>query len=251
MKPLTDPQLLRYSRHLLLPQIDIEGQQKLLAASVLIIGAGGLGGPVAMYLAAAGVGRLYLADADQVDIGNLQRQIQFGQADIGRYKVNATQDTVNGINPEVQLIPLIRRLEGSELHDRIAAVDLVLDCTDNFDSRFEINAACHQAGKPLISGAAVGFDGQVSLFANRPDSACYRCLYPEQGMDDQSCSQSGIIAPMVGIVGSLQALEALKLLTGAGQGLDNRLLVIDGLNLQTRILQFKRDPACPCCGMAA
>lgn len=248
MKPLTDPQLLRYSRHLLLPQVDIEGQQKLLAASVLIVGAGGLGGPVAMYLAAAGVGRLYLADADQVDLGNLQRQIQFGQADIGRYKVNATQDTVNGINAEVQLIPVIRRLDGDELDDRVQAVDLVIDCTDNFDSRFAINAACVKAGKPLISGAAIGFEGQVVVLAKTPESACYRCLYPQEGSQGTSCSESGIIAPLVGLIGSLQALEALKLLTGAGQCLDNRLFVIDGLNLQTRTLRLRKDPACPCCG---
>lgn len=250
MTSLTDPQLLRYSRHILLPQIDLKGQQQLLASSVLVVGAGGLGGPVAMYLAAAGVGHIYLADADQIDLSNLQRQIQFGQADIGRYKVNATLDTVAGINAEVQLHPLICHLEGQDLDERVAAVDLVLDCTDNFTSRFAINASCRKFNKPLVSGAAIGFDGQVAVFMAGANSPCYQCLYPQQDEEGLTCSQAGVVAPLVGIIGSIQALEAIKLLTGAGQCLDGRLLVLDGLTMQTRVLQLKRDPACACCGSA-
>jgi adenylyltransferase/sulfurtransferase len=247
---MDDQQLLRYSRQIMLPEVDVDGQDKLLAARVLIIGLGGLGSPVALYLAAAGVGRLVLSDFDEVDLSNLQRQVIHRQADIGRPKVESARDNIVALNPEVEVIALNQRLEGDELLQQVAQADVVVDCCDNFATRFAINSACVQQRTPLVSGAAIRLEGQVSVFDSRdPDSPCYRCLFPDGGDDAaQTCANSGVIAPLVGMIGSTQALETLKLLTGFGTSLVGRLLLLDAKHLQWRSLNLGRDPDCPECG---
>ncbi|WP_408003602.1 molybdopterin-synthase adenylyltransferase MoeB [Pseudomonas saliphila] len=246
---MDDQQLLRYGRQILLPQIDIAGQQTLLKSSVLIVGLGGLGAPAALYLAAAGVGRLLLADHDSVDTTNLHRQIIHLTRDVGRAKVESAGDTLRALNTDVQLTLIERELEGETLTRAVQEVDLVLDCTDNFATRLAVNAACFAAGKPLVSGAAIRLEGQVSVFDPRlTDSPCYQCLYGESGEEALSCSEAGVIGPLVGMIGSLQALEALKLLVGFGEPLTGRLLLIDALTSRFREMRIKRDPACSCCG---
>tara|TARA_Y100000782_G_scaffold106222_1_gene126985 strand:+ start:320 stop:1069 length:750 start_codon:yes stop_codon:yes gene_type:complete len=246
-----DQQLLRYSRQILLPQIDIEGQQRLLNSRVLVVGVGGLGSPVALYLAAAGVGQLLLADPDQVDLSNLQRQVIHHAADIGRDKVASAAERVAAINPQVECRPLPSALAGAALQQAVGEVDLVLDCSDNFATRHAVNAACVQLGKPLVSGAAIRLEGQLSVFdPRREDSPCYQCLYGEGDEQALSCSEAGVVGPLVGMVGSLQALEALKLLAGFGEPLVGRLLLIDALDSRFRELRVRRDPACNCCGAA-
>ncbi|MGI3131744.1 molybdopterin-synthase adenylyltransferase MoeB [Halopseudomonas pachastrellae] len=248
---MDDQQLLRYSRQILLPQIDIEGQQRLLNSRVLVVGVGGLGSPVALYLAAAGVGQLLLADPDQVDLSNLQRQVIHHAADIGRDKVASAAERVAAINPQVECRPLPSALAGAALQQAVAEVDLVLDCSDNFATRHAVNAACVQLGKPLVSGAAIRLEGQLSVFdPRREDSPCYQCLYGEGDEQALSCSEAGVVGPLVGMVGSLQALEALKLLAGFGEPLVGRLLLIDALDSRFRELRVRRDPACNCCGAA-
>ncbi|AQZ93541.1 molybdopterin-synthase adenylyltransferase MoeB [Halopseudomonas phragmitis] len=245
---MNDQQLLRYSRQILLAQIDIDGQQRLLDSRVLIVGLGGLGAPVALYLAAAGVGELVLADHDQVDLTNLQRQVIHHQADIGRAKVSSAAERVRAINPEVKVRCLEQGLADRALSQAVASVDLVLDCTDNFVTRQAINAACMVEGKPLVSGAAIRLEGQLSVFdPRRADSPCYQCLYGEGDDTALSCSEAGVVGPLVGLVGSLQALEALKLLAGFGEPLVGRLLLIDALGSRFRELKVRRDPACTCC----
>jgi molybdopterin-synthase adenylyltransferase len=247
---MRDDQLLRYSRQVLLPQIDVEGQQRLLGSSALIIGLGGLGSPVALYLAAAGVGRLVLADHDQVDLSNLQRQILHQSAAVGQPKVESAVERLNALNPDVELCPLQSRLNGEALRQAVESVDLVLDCTDNFSTRQAINQACFEVGRPLVSGAAIRLEGQISVFdPARQDSPCYECLYGQGDDTALSCSEAGVVGPMVGIVGALQALEALKLLARFGEPLVGRLLLIDGLGTRFRELGIRRDPACPCCGV--
>ncbi len=248
---MDDQQLLRYSRQILLPQIDIEGQQRLLNSRVLVVGVGGLGSPVALYLAAAGVGQLLLADPDQVDLSNLQRQVIHHAADIGRDKVASAAERVAAINPQIDCRPLPSALAGAALQQAVAEVDLVLDCSDNFATRHAVNAACVQLGKPFVSGAAIRLEGQLSVFdPRREDSPCYQCLYGEGDEQALSCSEAGVVGPLVGMVGSLQALEALKLLAGFGEPLVGRLLLIDALDSRFRELRVRRDPACNCCGAA-
>lgn len=244
---MNDEQLLRYSRQIMLPSIGIEGQQRLLDASVLLIGLGGLGAPVAMYLAAAGIGRLTLVDFDQVDLSNLQRQIIHTTDRIGTPKVESAKQALAALNPEIEIECIGHQLEGEELSAQVRRADLVVDACDNFATRFAINAACHQNSTPLVSGAAIRMEGQVSVFPGKPGSPCYRCLYPENGQVEDTCTANGVLAPVVGIIGSIQATEAIKCLTGAGSTLDGRLLILDALHMQWRSLKLKADPHCPVC----
>jgi len=247
---LSDEELLRYSRQIMLPKFDIEGQLALKNARVLIIGLGGLGSPVALYLAAAGVGHLILADDDEVDVSNLQRQIAHGESSIGMPKVESASRALRNINPHVCIQTHEQRLEPESLKAVLGQVDLVLDCTDNFSTRFEINRACVEAKVPLISGAAIRMEGQVSVFdSNDVESPCYQCLYPDLSDEQLSCSESGVMAPLVGIIGSMQAMEAVKLLSGLGQSLVGRLQLLDAMSMQWRSLKLKKDPACPCCAV--
>lgn len=249
---MDDQQLLRYSRQILLPQIDLDGQQRLLDSRVLVVGVGGLGSPVALYLAAAGVGELLLADPDQVDLTNLQRQIIHHAADVGRDKVASAAERVAAINPQVSCRTLPVALADDALRAAVAEVDLVLDCSDNFATRHAVNAACVKLGKPLVSGAAIRLEGQLSVFdPRRDDSPCYQCLYGDGDEQALSCSEAGVVGPLVGLVGSLQALEALKLLASFGEPLVGRLLLIDALDSRFRELRVRRDPGCSCCGAAA
>ena len=243
-----DQQLLRYSRQIMLPEIDIEGQQTLLDASVLIVGLGGLGSPAAMYLATSGVGHLILADDDQVELSNLQRQIIHTEQSIGQTKVESATETLRSLNPDVRITGLPCRLEGDALREQVALADIVVDASDNFTTRFAINRACVESKTPLVSGAAIRMDGQVSVFDSRnPDSPCYHCLYKETGDENLSCSENGVLAPMVGIIGSIQALEVIKLITGVGQPLTGRLLVLDGRTMGWRELKLPKDPQCAHC----
>lgn len=246
---MKDEQLLRYSRHILLDQIGVEGQEKLLGAHALIIGAGGLGSPAAIYLAAAGVGHITLADHDQVDFTNLQRQILHTAESVGKMKAASGRAHLSIVNPEVEVIAIEQRAEGALLEQLVAKADVVLDCTDNFASRHAINRACVALRKPLVSGAAVRFDGQVSVFDLRDaDSPCYNCLFPEAAAsEDLRCAVMGVFAPLTGIVGSIQAAEALKILTGAGETLSGRLLLIDSLSAEWRNIKLARDADCPVC----
>jgi len=247
---MNDSQLLRYSRHLLLPQVDVLGQQKLLNAKVLIVGLGGLGSPVALYLAAAGVGQLWLADDDRVDLTNLQRQIVHDTANIGQLKTESAQAKLHALNPEVQLIPITERLAIAQLLPYIQAVDVIVDCSDNFTTRFALNQASVSAKKPLISGAALGFQGQVSVFLpHDAKSPCYRCLYDDQEEVAETCSNSGVIAPLLGIIGSIQAIEVLKVLMNIGQTLCGKLLLFDGHRSQWRTVNLPKDPNCPVCSI--
>ncbi len=248
MPELTDSQLARYGRHILLPELDVAGQERLLAARVLLIGVGGLGSPIALYLGAAGVGTLVLVDHDQVDLSNLQRQIAHGTPDLGQTKVASAAAAVARLNPEITTLAIDHRLEGAELEQEIAAADLVIDASDNFRTRFELNTACWHAGKPLVSGAAIRWEGQVTVFdARNPDSPCYQCLYPEGDDRALNCSENGVAAPLVGVIGSLQALEALKMLTGVGETLVGHVLYFDGKWGEWRKLRLTRRPTCPVC----
>jgi molybdopterin/thiamine biosynthesis adenylyltransferase len=246
---LTDEQLLRYSRQILLSQIDVEGQLRLAQGRVLIVGLGGLGSPVALYLAAAGVGELHLADFDTVDLTNLQRQILHDSASLGQPKVNSAAARLQALNPGIQLRLHEQQLDAAALESILAEVDLVLDCTDNFAIRESINRACVAARKPLVSGAAIRLGGQVAVFDPRhADSPCYHCLYGDGESAELTCSEAGVLGPLVGVVGSLQALEALKLLAGFGEPLIGRLLLISALDSRFRELRVRRDPHCAVCG---
>ena len=247
---LNDNQLLRYSRHILLPEIGVDGQARIAAAAVLVVGAGGLGCPVALYLGAAGVGRLLLADGDTVDLSNLQRQIGHATASIGANKADSLARSVRAVNPEIDVRPLCEALDGAALRDAVAAVDLVVDASDNFATRHAVNRACVALRKPLVSGAAIGFSGQLAVFdaGNKAASPCYHCLFPDQAAEPEvRCAEAGVIAPLVGIIGAMQALEALKYLTGAGTPLAGRLLLWDGLGAEARVMRVPRDPDCPVC----
>ncbi|UAW97921.1 molybdopterin-synthase adenylyltransferase MoeB [Halopseudomonas nanhaiensis] len=245
---MRDDQLLRYSRQILLKQVDVEGQQALLRARVLIVGLGGLGAPVALYLAAAGVGTLLLADPDEVDLSNLQRQIIHQVGGIGTSKVDSAARGIAALNPQTQLIRLAHALEGERLDEAVASADLVLDCSDNFATRQAVNRACFALGKPLVSGAAIRLEGQLSVFDPRRDaSPCYQCLYGTGDESTLSCSEAGVLGPLVGVVGSLQALEAIKLIVGFGEPLIGRLLLIDALDSRFREMRLRRDPACTVC----
>lgn len=246
---MNDEELLRYSRHIMLEGFDIEGQEALRRASVLIVGLGGLGCPAAMYLAAAGVGELWLADDDRVDLANLQRQIAHTTADLDRSKAASAADAVRALNPHVTVHGIEERLRGEALAAAVAKVDLVLDATDNFSTRFDLNRACYRHRRPLVSGAAIRTEGQVAVFDSRvPASPCYRCLYDEGDDAQLSCAEAGVLGPLVGVIGSLQALEAVKCLSGFGETLTGRLLVVDGKSMECRTLRLPRDPACPVCG---
>ncbi|MEE7627641.1 molybdopterin-synthase adenylyltransferase MoeB [Methylobacter sp. Wu8] len=245
---MNDNQLLRYSRQIMLPQVDIEGQQKLLAASVLIVGAGGLGSPAAMYLAAAGVGNIAIYDDDIVDLSNLQRQITHHTPDIGTDKVISTRKTLNELNPDVKVRAVKQRLDGEQLDSEVMLADVVLDCSDNFSTRFAINRACVKQQTPLVSGAAIRFEGQVTVFTpGTNDSPCYNCLYNSDGEELQNCATNGVIAPVTGIVGSIQALEAMKLIMNIGDTLTGRLLLLDGLTMEWDTMKLRKNPSCPTC----
>ncbi|KMM85807.1 adenylyltransferase and sulfurtransferase [Pseudomonas taetrolens] len=246
---LTDEELLRYSRQILLQQVDVDGQLKLKNSRVLIVGLGGLGSPVALYLAAAGVGELHVADFDTVDLTNLQRQIVHDTGSVGESKVDSALRRLGAINPEIKLVAHRSALDTDSLADAVAAVDLVLDCCDNFGTREAVNKACVAARKPLVSGAAIRLEGQLSVFDSRqPTSPCYHCLYGRGSDEDLTCSEAGVLGPLVGLVGSLQALEALKILAGFGEPLVGRLLLVDAMTTRFRELRVKRDPACRVCG---
>lgn len=247
---MNDDQLLRYSRHILLPEIGVEGQEAILNAKVLVIGAGGLGSPVAMYLASAGVGTLVIADNDTVDLTNLQRQIMHSTEMVDRPKVESARASLQRINPLANVVPLHTRLEGVALDEQVAAADVVLDCCDNFATRHAVNRACVKHRKPLVSGAAIRFDGQVSVFDMRdPEAACYHCLFPEgEDIEEVRCAVMGVFAPIVGMIGTTQAAEALKLIVGCGTPLTGRLLLLDGLAMEWRSVGFGRDPGCAVCG---
>jgi len=246
---MNDEQLLRYSRHILLPQIGVEGQARLIAARALIIGAGGLGSPAAYYLASAGIGTLALADGDTVDLTNLQRQILHRVDAIGRPKAESGRDTLAAINPGCHVEAIVERLAGDRLDAEVAKADVVLDCSDNFATRHAINRACVKFRKPLVSGAAIRFDGQIAVFDSRKaDTPCYHCLFPEaDDAEEVRCATMGVFAPLTGIVGTVQAAEALKLLIGCGDSLAGRLLLLDGLAMQWRQIAVPRDPACTVC----
>lgn len=245
---MNDEQLLRYNRHIMLPQIGIEGQQKLRDAHVLIIGLGGLGSPAALYLATAGVGQLTLVDDDEVEISNLQRQIIHRNQNIGEKKVASAKSNLLAINNEIDIVTINHRLDEASLARQIQLADVVLDASDNFDTRFAINRACVEQKKPLVSGAAIQFEGQISVFdSTKEHCPCYSCLYPDKGEDNLTCSENGILAPVVGIIGSMQALEAIKLICQIGEPLYGRLLLFDALLLQWRSMNLKKDPECQVC----
>ena len=246
---MTDDQLLRYSRHILLPEIGIDGQERLSNARALIIGAGGLGSPAAYYLASAGIGTLILADGDTVDLTNLQRQILHRSDSIGQAKAVSGQRTLRDFNPECQVIALTERLEGKRLEQEVARVDVVLDCSDNFATRHAVNRVCVAARKPLVSGAAIRFDGQITVFDPRQtDAPCYNCLFPEgDDVEETRCAVMGVFAPLTGIIGCVQAAEVLKLVIGCGDSLAGRLLLLDGLAMEWRSIKVPRDPGCAVC----
>ena len=250
---LNDDLLLRYSRHILLPEVGVAGQARISEASVLIVGAGGLGCPVALYLGAAGVGRLRLADGDTVDLTNLQRQIGHATAAIGENKADSLARSVRAINPEIEVRPIRAALANHALGEAVAGVDLVVDASDNFATRHAVNRACVQFGKPLVSGAAIGFSGQLAVFdSRRAGSPCYHCLFPEHTDEPEvRCAEAGVFSPLVGVIGAMQAMEALKCLAQVGELLVGKLLLWDGLRAEARVMKVPRDPACPVCGPTA
>lgn len=240
-------QLVRYSRHIMLKEFGVAAQDKLLQSRALIIGLGGLGSPSSIYLAAAGVGNLVLVDFDKVELSNLQRQIVHGTADIKRPKVESARDRIASLNPDVNTIVFSKALDEGELLEQVNLADVVVDCSDNFATRFAINAACVQARKPLVSAAAIRFEAQIAVFPNDDDSACYRCLYDDAAIGQETCAANGVASPMLGVIGSMQALEAMKILCGIGAGLSNQLLIFDGLRTQWNSVRLRRDPQCPIC----
>jgi adenylyltransferase/sulfurtransferase len=250
-KELTDEELLRYSRQILLPEFDIAGQERLRRSHAVIIGLGGLGSAVAMYLAAAGVGRLTLVDFDRVDRSNLQRQIIHRTADIGRPKVESARDALQALNPLITVVAIPRTLTAAELLDQAQQADVVVDASDNLPTRLAINLACVQAGTPLVSGAAIRLEGQVLVWQPGGDGGCYRCLYRDAQRHTETCAQTGVLAPVVGVIGSLQAVEAIKLLTNLGTTLNGRLLALDAKRMEWRTLRIRRWPECPVCGELA
>ena len=247
---MNDDQLLRYSRHILLDEIGIEGQARLLASHALVIGAGGLGSPVVMYLGTAGVGRITLVDHDTVDLTNLQRQIAHNLARVGQPKAESARQTVAAINPDVQLLPVQLRADAAWLDAAVQQADVVIDCSDNFQTRHAVNAACVAHGKPLVSGAAIGFDGQVSVYDTRQaDAPCYACIFPaEATFEEVRCATMGVFAPLVGIIGTVQAAEALKLLMGLGSSLAGRLQMLDARAMEWTEIRMARQTGCAVCG---
>ncbi|GAB4563835.1 MAG: HesA/MoeB/ThiF family protein [Rhizobacter sp.] len=248
---MDDHQLLRYSRHILLDELGIEGQQALLASHALVIGAGGLGSPVALYLGTAGVGRITIVDNDHVDLTNLQRQIAHDMSRLGQPKAASAAQSIAEINPEVNVVALHERANAERLHELVAGADVVLDCCDNFATRHAVNAACVKHQKPLVSGAAIGFDGQISVYDTRQAQApCYACLFPpEAGFEEARCATMGVFAPLVGIIGSMQAAEALKLLVGTGSSLAGRLQMLDARSMEWTEIRTPRNPECSVCAV--
>ncbi|MFC7298505.1 HesA/MoeB/ThiF family protein [Herminiimonas aquatilis] len=249
---MNDQQLLRYSRHILLDELDIEGQEKLLAAHVLIIGTGGLGSPAAFYLASAGVGTITLVDDDTVDLTNLQRQILHTTQRVGQAKVLSGQQTLTEINPTIKIVALKERVSGARLNELVQSASVVLDCSDNFATRHAVNRACVANRVPLVSGAAIKFDGQISVFDKRDENApCYSCLFPEdQQFEEVNCGTMGVFAPLVGIIGSMQAAEALKIIAAIGESLTGRLLLLDARTMEWSSIKFARNASCSVCGHA-
>ena len=247
---LNDDQLLRYSRHILLPDVGVAGQERISGSSVLVVGAGGLGCPVGLYLGAAGIGRMLVADGDTVDLTNLQRQIAHASSAIGDNKADSLARTVLAINPEIEVQPIREALTGEALQEAVSAVDLVVDASDNFATRHAVNRACVQASRPLVSGAAIGFSGQLAVFdSSRPGSPCYHCLFPDHADEPElRCAEAGVFSPLVGVIGAMQAMEALKYLAHVGTPLIGKLLLWDGLQAEARVMKVPRDPACPVCG---
>jgi len=244
----SDQQLLRYSRQIMLPAFDVAGQKKLAQSRVLIIGLGGLGSPVVLYLAAAGVGTLHLMDYDRVELTNLQRQIAHGTNDLGQFKSLSAAQAATALNSDVNIISSCERPDKEVLNHAIQLADLVVDATDNFESRYAINAACFSTGTPLVSGAAIRMEGQVIVFdPGVKGSPCYRCLYDDIESQDLTCSENGVMAPLVGIIGSVQAMEAIKVLSGLGKPLVGRLLILDAMTMGWRTLHVSQDPQCPVC----
>jgi molybdopterin/thiamine biosynthesis adenylyltransferase len=246
---MDDRQLLRYSRHILLDEVGIEGQERVLGARALLVGAGGLGSPAALYLAASGVGRITLVDDDEVDLTNLQRQVMHTTDRIGQPKVESGREALLQINPDIDVVAVRERAAGARLQELVAAHDVVLDCSDNFATRQAVNRACVLAGVPLVAGAVIRFDGQVSVFDVRDEaSPCYACLFPEDSkFEDAACSSMGVFAPLVGVIGAVQAAEALKLLAGCGRPLVGRLLMLDGRGMEWSEVKVGRNPCCPVC----
>ncbi|HJV63549.1 MAG TPA: molybdopterin-synthase adenylyltransferase MoeB [Albitalea sp.] len=249
---MNDDQLLRYSRHILLDELGVEGQQRLLAAHALVIGAGGLGSPVVLYLGTAGVGTITIVDHDSVDLTNLQRQIVHNLSRVGQPKAASAAQTIAAINPEVRVVALHERADASRLDALVADADVVLDCSDNFATRQAVNAACVAHRKPLVSGAAIGFDAQISVYDTRaPAAPCYACVFPpEAAVEEVRCATMGVFAPLVGIVGAMQAAEALKLLAGVGTSLAGRLLMLDARSMEWSEIRLARQAQCPVCARA-
>lgn len=247
---MNDDDLLRYSRHLLLDDIGIEGQQRLLAAHALVIGAGGLGSPVSLYLATAGVGRITLVDDDRVDLTNLQRQIAHSQARIGQPKAESARQAMLAIHPGADVRALCQRADAALLDELVAQADVVIDCCDNFATRHAVNRACVRHARPLVAGAAIGFDGQISVYdTRRADAPCYACLFPpEATVEETRCALMGVFAPLVGIIGAAQAAEALKLLAGVGESLAGRLLMLDARAMRWDEIRLPRQAGCHVCG---
>lgn len=246
---MDDAQLLRYSRHILLNELGIDGQEKLLASHALIIGAGGLGSPVSLYLGSAGVGHITVVDHDQVDATNLQRQIAHTLDRVGQYKADSVRTAIAQINPDVQVTPITQRADAALLDTLVAQADVVIDCCDNFETRHAVNRACVQHSKPLVSGAAIRMDGQVSVFdSTQPDAPCYACIFPpEQAPEETRCATMGVFAPLVGIIGTVQAAEALKILSSMGSHMAGRLLMLDGRDLSWTDIRMGRNAQCPVC----
>ena len=247
---MNDNQLLRYSRHILLPQIGYEGQEKLTKSHALIVGAGGLGSPAALYCAASGVGKLTICDFDIVDLTNLQRQIIHTTQSVGINKAVSAQQTIYEINPEINVQTIQQKSSEAEFKVLVETADVVIDCSDNFATRYALNRVCLQLKKPLVSGAAIGFEGQITVFDFRHEtSPCYHCLFPDTGEDtDLRCATNGVFAPLVGMIGTTQAAEALKLLMAIGESLQGRLLLLDALSMEWRTIKLARDPKCVECG---
>ena len=245
---MEDQELLRYSKQIMLPQVDVEGQQKIMDSTVLIIGMGGLGSPTALYLAAAGVGHIVIADFDQVELSNLQRQIIHQTKDIGDDKVNSAKNKLTELNPEIKVTIANELIHTDNLNELIKGVDIVLDGTDNFESRFEINKVCVENRKPLISAAVVRFEGQISVFeGHQKNLPCYQCLYSVEGEENESCIENGVLAPVAGLIGTIQALQAIKVILNLGDQLSGSLLLVDALDLSFRKVKISKDPKCPIC----
>lgn len=248
---MNDEQLLRYSRHIMLPEIEIDGQDKLIDAKVAVIGLGGLGSPIAMYLASSGIGQLTLVDDDEVDQSNLQRQIAHGETDIGHAKVESARVSIDRLNSATEVSTVNRRLDSQEMLELCGEMDVVVDATDNFSTRYVINEACLTSETPLVSGAAIRMEGQISVFDFRDsDSPCYRCLYRDGADEELNCAQNGVVAPLVGVVGCIQAMETLKVVAGFGETLAGWVLYFDAKRMEWRKFKLNKNPSCPSCGSA-